>query len=269
MAHDARVTAWRPGVGGVREVFHASFVDHAYPTHTHDAWTVLILDDGAIRYDLDRRHHGAAADRSVTLLPPHVAHDGRSARPSGFRKRVLYLEPEVLGTELIGAAVDTPTFADPVLRTRVHQVHHVLGSPGETLEAQTRLAFVRERLRFHLGARPGTPDLRPGVADDLRDLLDEHVVDGLTLDRAAAMLGAHPTHLVRAFTGRFGLPPHAYLTGRRVDAARRLLLSGSPPSEAAVAAGFYDQAHLSRHFTRYLGVPPGRYRAGGIVVGRR
>jgi AraC-like DNA-binding protein len=55
------------------------------------------------------------------------------------------------------------------------------------------------------------------------------------------------------------LPPHAYLTGRRVDLARRLLLAGHPATEAATGAGFYDQSHLARHFKRYLAVSPVRY----------
>jgi AraC-like DNA-binding protein len=49
------------------------------------------------------------------------------------------------------------------------------------------------------------------------------------------------------------------VTGRRVDLARRLLLDGMPPSLAAAEAGFYDQAHLTRHFKRALGTSPGRY----------
>jgi AraC-like DNA-binding protein len=56
------------------------------------------------------------------------------------------------------------------------------------------------------------------------------------------------------------LPPHRYLIGRRIEAARNLLLSGAPLAETAVRAGFYDQAHLARHFRRYLGVSPSRYR---------
>src|SRR4051812_7207252 len=54
-----RVRAWRPDVPGVAEVFHAHFVDHASPAHTHEAWTLLLVDDGAVRYDLDRHEHGA------------------------------------------------------------------------------------------------------------------------------------------------------------------------------------------------------------------
>ncbi|MGY1840981.1 MULTISPECIES: helix-turn-helix domain-containing protein [unclassified Modestobacter] len=58
---------------------------------------------------------------------------------------------------------------------------------------------------------------------------------------------------------RHGLPPRRYLTGRRVDRARRLLLAGVPPAEVATAAGFYDQAHLTRHFRRMLGTTPAAY----------
>ncbi|MEV6851170.1 helix-turn-helix domain-containing protein [Actinoplanes sp. NPDC051411] len=39
----------------------------------------------------------------------------------------------------------------------------------------------------------------------------------------------------------------------------RLLLSGQPAGAAAADAGFYDQAHLTRHFKRMLGVSPARY----------
>ena len=90
-----QVRAWRPPLDGVREVFHARFVDYAYPPHTHDAWTVLLVDEGALRYRLERHDHGSYRS-VVTVLPPHVTHDGRSAVPDGFRKQVLYLEPPVL-----------------------------------------------------------------------------------------------------------------------------------------------------------------------------
>ena len=43
--------AWKPPIRGIREVLHARFTDHAYPRHTHDVWTLFIVDDGAIRYD--------------------------------------------------------------------------------------------------------------------------------------------------------------------------------------------------------------------------
>jgi len=259
MPPEQAVSAWRPAVPGITEVFHARFVGHAYPMHTHDTWTLLIVDDGAIRYDLDRSERGAVGT-TVTLLPPHVPHDGRSATDGGFRKRVLYLDQSVLGDDLIGVAVGRPAFRDPLLRARLDRLHGTLAGPGEALESESRLAFVRERLLAHLGAPAAEPTPPPArLAAGLRDLLDARVTAGLTLQQAAQELHAHPTHLVRAFTRSFGLPPHAYLLGRRIALARDLLLAGQRPAEVAVAAGFHDQAHLTRHFTRHVGVSPGRY----------
>ncbi|MHA7189305.1 helix-turn-helix domain-containing protein [Arthrobacter sp. MDT2-16] len=55
----------------------------------------------------------------------------------------------------------------------------------------------------------------------------------------------------------YGIASYADVTGRRVDRARRLLLDERSASEAAVEAGFHDQAHLTRHFKRVLGTTPG------------
>ena len=263
-SNGTRVTAWQPRLPGVREVLHARFVDHAYPSHTHDAWTLLIVDDGVIRYDLDRHEHGAVGE-TVTLLPPGVPHDGRSVRPEGFRKRVVYLESGVLDPGLVGAAVDRPELRDGILRDRVHRLHAALLPHAEDLEAASRLALIRARLAAHLrhDAAP-RPDARdPRLARALRELIDARFTEGVGLDEAAALLHRHPVHLVRAFTREYGLPPHRYLTGRRVDAARRYLLAGHPAASAAVLAGFYDQAHLGRHFVRFLGVTPATFARGG------
>ena len=261
MSSGATVRAWRPAVAGVVEVLHAHFPSHAYPSHTHDAWTVLIVDEGAVRYDLDRHEHGLA-QAQVSLLPPHVPHDGRSVLPQGFRKRVLYLEPDRLGgTNLIGAAVDQPEYVDPLLRHRIHQLHGVLKDGVEDLEAQSRLTLIEERLAQHLRRQVIDPPDRAdaGVAARLRDLLDAHVPDGIKLEDASKLVHAHPAHLVRAFSREYGMPPHRYLTGRRVDLARRYLLDGRPTAEVATLAGFYDQSHLNRHFRKLLGVTPASF----------
>jgi len=263
------VSAWRPIVPGIAEVFHAHFIEHAYPLHMHDAWTLLIVDDGAIRFDLDRHQRGAAGG-VVTILPPGVAHDGRAATRHGFRKRVVYLDAAVLPAGLTGAAVDHPGFDDPLLRRRIHQLHQALDHPGDELEAESRLALIRTRLQVHLDRHflpPSVPQPRR-LADGLRDLLDARTDDGITLIEAGALLGSHPGHLVRAFTSAFGLPPHRYLLSRRIERARRLLLAGRRPAEVAAMAGFHDQAHLHRHFKRHLGVTPGAYAAqGGVPAG--
>lgn len=105
----------------------------------------------------------------------------------------------------------------------------------------------------------GPPVGPPAVARDLRELLDERLGTGVTLAEAAGLLHAHPAHLVRAFSAAYAIAPHQYLTARRVDRARRLLLDGMPAGEAAAAVDFHDQSHLTRHFKRIAGTTPGRF----------
>lgn len=254
------VRAWQPRLAGVREVFHAQFVAHRYPPHTHDAWTVIIVDRGSIRYGLDRSEHGAGQG-TVTLLPPHVTHDGRAAESAGFRKRVLYLDEELLGDDLVGHAVDRPRHDDLALHRTIGHLHRTIEGGDELLSGEAGLAVVVDRLRTHL--RPGSmPPMRahdPGLADRLRQLLDAHCFEPVTLACAGTVLGASTTHLVRSFSRTFGISPHAYVVGRRIDEARRRLLDGAPPAHVAVEVGFHDQPHLTRHFRRHVGTTPARF----------
>ncbi|WP_430788882.1 AraC family transcriptional regulator [Actinoplanes sp. G11-F43] len=263
--------AWRPDLPGVAEVLHARFDEHAYPMHAHDTWTVLLVDDGAVRYDLDRHSRGAFGDL-VTVLPPRVPHNGVSARPGGFRKRVLYLDEDQLPAALIGASVDTPAISDRMLHAALSRVHRLATDPGDAPLAESLLVSALDRLSTHLsaparspgslarslGATAQSPPSTP-AAHALRDLLEAHLVDGLSLSKASASLHFDAAHLVRSFRREFGMSPHQYLISRRVDLARHLIMAGHPLGHTATAAGFHDQPHLTRHFKRILGVTPGLF----------
>ncbi len=256
----SQIRAWKPRVAGIREVFHARFFDHAYPPHTHDVWTLFVVDDGAIRYDLDRRP-GGAEPSMVSVLPPHVVHDGRTADRRGFRKRVLYLETSLLGENLIGPAVDHPVL-DPRLRVGVSRLHDALSCADDSLEAETRLAFIVERIGSQLAVLPAERAKRSmdAVAEGLRAFLDAHLFEPATIAAAAGALDASPTQLARSFSKTFGIPPHAYVLGRRLEAARDRILDGQPLADIAAEVGFYDQAHLARHFRRFLATTPGAFQ---------
>ena len=270
------VVAWRPAVPGISEVFHARIADYRYPKHSHDTWTVLIVDTGALGYDIDTHHHGAVGE-SVSILPPGVTHNGYPAQRSGsFRKRNLYLDSTFLPEDLVGHAVDASTFHDPSLRAAISTLHDRLtapppsgGLPGapDLLDVEARLALIAERFRSRLQQRPPAGlDPEPAIADHLRQYLDGHITDPVTLDQAARLLGRSVPHLVRSFTKRWGIPPHAYVVGKRIEAARGLLLQGVPAARVAVDVGFHDQAHLTRHFKRHVPATPARYAASAATA---
>ena len=81
----------------------------------------------------------------------------------------------------------------------------------------------------------------------------------LTLTRLAQEAGLSKFQLLRAFCKATGFTPHAYLMQRRIALARRLIAARTPLAEAALAAGFADQSHMTRSFVRRYGVSPKRY----------
>ena len=257
------IRAWKPPIVGVREVFHARFREHRYPPHVHDVWTVFVVDHGGIRYDLDR-HDRAASRHGVSVLPPHVVHDGRPATDAGFVKRVLYLEADVIGEHLIGRAVDNPELLDEDLRRLVSRLHEALECSDDRLEAETLVALATERIRAHLGDPSDDGPVSPDLVEAFRAYLDAHLFEPITIRAAAEELGVRPTQIARAFSSSLGIAPHAYVLGRRLEAARDRILRGQPLADVAADVGFVDQAHLSRRFRKFLGATPGQFRRASL-----
>ena len=92
-------------------------------------------------------------------------------------------------------------------------------------------------------------------------VLDERYADGVRLGALAIDAGVHPSHLARTFRRFRGRTVGAYVAGRRVQHACRLLQRGLPADEIAAELGFADQSHLTRVFRALTGTTPGAYRA--------
>jgi AraC-like DNA-binding protein len=79
-------------------------------------------------------------------------------------------------------------------------------------------------------------------------------------------------HMTERFRSVLGVSPKAYARLCRFEHASSLLdgLDGSGPSrtlaDVAVAAGYYDQSHLTRDFVALAGITPGAYVAGSSLV---
>ena len=72
---------------------------------------------------------------------------------------------------------------------------------------------------------------------------------------------AGPIRFTDAFKASTGETPHAYIIGRRVQLAQRLMLETDEPlCQIACTCGFSDQAHLTRLFGRTVGQTPMRWR---------
>jgi AraC-like DNA-binding protein len=261
---------WRhAAVPGV-DLLRATFVTHRYSRHAHETFTLGLIEAGVEEFEyggsLLRAGRGA-----VALLNPEVVHTGQAGAPEGWAYRVLYPTVDVV----TGVAAElgwraTPFFPETVVydecSARRLLAAHVAAEHGDRLASSSLLrtglaGLLMAHARPHPRACPPAAVRRAGNAVAAsRDLLAQRLIDPPSLDDLAQITGMSPFALLRAFRSETGLPPHAYLNQLRVRLARRLLDDGLAPATVAAEAGFADQAHLTRHFKRAVGVPPGAYQ---------
>ncbi|HEY3255493.1 MAG TPA: AraC family transcriptional regulator [Polyangiaceae bacterium] len=94
----------------------------------------------------------------------------------------------------------------------------------------------------------------------VRARLHDEFAESLSLERLAKEVGLSKFHVARCFKEATGVAPHQYQKLLRLQSARRHIERGACVREAAAAAGFADEAHLSRSFRDWLGVSPGVWR---------
>jgi len=91
--------------------------------------------------------------------------------------------------------------------------------------------------------------------------INQHFHETISVKDLSRVAGRSVSHFTRSFRASFGVSPHAYLMGWRVNRARDLMLTSDLSlSEIALSCGFSDQAHLSRLFRQMVGESPRVWR---------
>lgn len=257
---------WRhPGVPGI-DLLRARYVAHTFTRHTHEGYVFGVIGYGVEEFRYRGGLHRAPAG-SIVLIDPDEVHTGHAGQPDGWAYRTCYPARQVvidIAAEL-RTTTGTPHFPDPVgwdaAAAEAFSAAHRAAEWGDRLAASTliRTALARLLQRFAAPAPPRRQSVSRASARAARDLLATRLVDPPGLEELAATLGVGPFPLLRAFRAEYGLPPHTYLIQQRVERARRLLDTGSPPARVAADVGFADQPHLTRHFKRVHGIGPGAY----------
>ncbi|MFI6389282.1 AraC family transcriptional regulator [Nonomuraea sp. NPDC050547] len=259
------------------EAMHAHFVEHVYHRHSHDSYSFGVTEDGAQSFSCRGAAHTSAAGM-IMAFNPDEPHDGHSTTELGFTYRMVHIGPSLVEGALADLAGDraglplfaAPVVADPVLAGALRRLHTaLLDDRASALRRDELLAVTLASLVRRAATTP--PRLIAAGADDqvatlVRDRLHEAFLDDLTADDLAGAAGRSRFAVYRAFHAKYGMPPSDYQRQLRLREARRLIAGGLPISDAAAAAGFSDQSHLTRWFTRVYGLTPGAYQLSSTLA---
>lgn len=247
-------------IEGVERI-EAWFQGKAYAMHRHDTYAIGRTLAGVQRFNYRRGQRNSLPGNTM-VLHPDEAHDGQAGTEEGFRYRMIYVEPALFQHVLGGRALpflEGGVTTDPRLAAATEALLQHVGYALEPLEQSDALA----NLIHALAAVAAPPAQRPKgdflAARRARDYLHANYARAVALVELEAATGRDRWSLSHDFRTFFGTSPYRYLTMRRLDGVRRMLLAGTSLSDAAATAGFADQSHMTRHFSKTFGLAPGRW----------
>jgi len=208
----------------------------------------------------------AAPAGTLCLAMPGDIHTGDAAE-EGWTYWTMHVPPDSMRSLAEEAGlVGEPAFSSGVIEDV--EAAHRFGSFFAGLDEDLPLAHevraveaLGQLIRRHCRGLYGSPHAVAKAVVRVRDLLAARAVEAINLDELETEAGMSRFRLIRAFRATYGLPPHAWQMQMRLARAKEMIRAGLPLAEVAAAAGFADQAHMTRQFVRFLGHTPGCYGA--------
>jgi AraC family transcriptional regulator len=178
----------------------------------------------------------------------------------------LFLDPKVLDLAHCLALEPQWHVRDPLIEqmgVALQQEVAATGTAGRDYADALAIA-----LSAHLARRYGktqstspTGKLTVQQAQHIRDYVQTHLMEDLSIDRLAQLVQLSPGHFATLFKRQVGLTPHQYVVQQRLDRACFLLRQTDLPILTIVhQIGLQTQSHFTRLFRQQMGVTPKQYR---------
>lgn len=260
---------WRHPCFDDLALISARFTRHRYHLHAHPTYVIALITEGCERIRIGRQTVVAPAG-TIAVVNPEEWHDGEAGVAAGWAYRTFYPPVPLLAAVAGELGKDrAPIFPqslieDGSLARAMAEAHRGSTSMDATsAEAAMLIALRHLILRYadcgdrderveHSGAHQRFALYQFVIARGLATRLD--------LQLLADAAGVTRFQVIRDFKKVAGLAPAAFIRNLRLRRAGSLIQQGASLAEAAFAAGFADQSHLSRTFRAMHGITPGMFR---------
>lgn len=245
----------------------------SYAAHAHNEWSIGAITCGQSTYTNGEDHYPVEAG-TLVLMNPGQMHACNPVDGEPWAYYMLYVDVRWL-TELqvdLGLLSEATWRDFPIkllndeqLYTRFVELCEILMNPAsDLLLKQSKLITTLSRILPVISGEPNQSKepqaIKPLNIQKVAKYIDEHCVEAVSLDELCSIANCSSGHLIRAFKKHYGFSPHAYLVNRRIQFAQAELKNGTSIADAALNAGFSDQAHFQRAFKKHVSATPRQYR---------
>ncbi|AUZ18838.1 AraC family transcriptional regulator [Achromobacter xylosoxidans] len=244
------------------ERIEAYFGGRGYGLHRHDTYAIGCTLAGvqSFHYRRGLRH---SLPGGVLVLHPDEAHDGQAGTEAGFHYRMAYVQPALIQRILGGRPlpfVRDGISSDARLRAACAALLGDTDAMADPLREDDAIYDLTQALCAAAGQVPARPRPDYAACERARQYIHDARGQAVSLDELERAAGIDRWSLSRDFRALYGTSPYRYALLRRLDLARRLIAAGQPLAQAALAAGFTDQSHMTRRHAEAFGMTPAHWR---------
>jgi AraC-like DNA-binding protein len=256
---------WRHSCFRDLGLMKARFTRHRYEPHTHPTYVIALITGGCERIRIGN-HTVVAPAGTVAVVNPEECHDGEPGAEGGWAYRTFYPSVPLMMTVAQELGQNHPPLFFPTLiedtdLIRLLILAHVNSTSRDTIGAEASMLVALRHLILRYRASGARPEHVEDSGSRHRLSVYERIVESeltgpLNLQRLADAAGVTRFQVIRDFKKEVGLTPTAYIRNHKLRRASVLIEQGASLADAAIAAGFADQSHLSRTFRAIRGITP-------------
>ncbi len=269
--------SWRAWPGVLADVWNVECAAGAHGNYVSRAPRLFVLLETDDRASIELTVDPGSGDRVLVgpdnpmcFIPAGVPLWSTMARKGRLRHLDLHLDVDVL-SDRFKDRLDLSALQEPQLTfqdERVMMLARLLALECTSPSALDELyadSLVTAMLTV-LGNVVRMPKLEnsglsPRALKRVLAHIDANCTRNISLQELADLAGLSPSYFSQAFKKSVGMPPHRWQMSRRVETVKSLLEAGATSlPDAAIAAGFSDQSHLTRVFRQFEGTTPAAWQ---------
>lgn len=262
------------------KVFHLrDCVKQEFSFHYHEFYKIIYFVEGRVDYKVEGKTY-RLKPHDFVLVGANVIHKPEIDSTAAYERYVIYLSEEFLsessecGESLKYCFEEAQRLQNRVVRFAPESYEELVGCllRMEKIEREQedymgalllKSAFLEFMALFNRNAlrQPGAFIETAAYHEKVIDVIayiQEHLTEEISVDVLARQCYLSKYYLMRQFKEATGYSIHQYINEKRVQAARRMILSGMPASKACYECGFRDYSTFARRFKMIVGRAPSK-----------
>ena len=262
------------------KIFHIrDCTDREFDFHYHEFYKIIYLVDGKVDYKVEgKTYHLKPHD--FVLVGANVIHKPEIDGTIPYERYIVYLSEEFLteenerGESLKFCFEEAGRLQNRVVHFEAESYEQLIGCLLRMEETQKqkdeymgdlllKSAFLEFMVLFNRNVvrQPKSFITTAAYHEKVIDVItyiQEHLTEEINVDVLAGQCYISKYYLMRQFKEATGYSIHQYINEKRIQAARRMILSGMPASKACYECGFRDYSTFARRFKMIVGRAPSK-----------